>query len=160
MPTCLTMLLLRVNNMTCFVYPFIINQHTSMQVAASFLFLWGDNRYKNSPGHCFLFYYLQYILTIILCLNDQSYVSVFSVDIPSYNVQFILFYYAPIGANLSCFNLLMYTLGIKEAEEPEIKLPTFLGSWRKQRSSRKISISAWLHESPSPCESQQTVESP
>ena len=89
-------------------------------MGASFLFLWGDNRYKNYPGYCFLFYYLQYILTIILCLKDQSYVNVFSVDIPSYNVQFILFYHAPIGANLSCFNLLMYTLGIKEAEEPEI----------------------------------------
>ena len=31
----------------------------------------------------------------------------------------------------------MYKLGFKVAEESEIKLPTFLGSLRKQRSSRK-----------------------
>ena len=31
----------------------------------------------------------------------------------------------------------MYRLSFKEAEEPEIKLPTFVGSWRKQGSSRK-----------------------
>ena len=28
----------------------------------------------------------------------------------------------------------MYKLGFKEEEEPEIKLPTFIGSWRKQES--------------------------
>ena len=31
----------------------------------------------------------------------------------------------------------MYKLGLVKAEEPEIKLPTFVGSWRKQESSRK-----------------------
>ena len=31
----------------------------------------------------------------------------------------------------------MYKLGFKESEESEIKLPTFIGSWRKQGSSRK-----------------------
>ena len=31
----------------------------------------------------------------------------------------------------------MYNLGFKEAEEHEIKLPTFTGSWRKQGSFRK-----------------------
>ena len=34
-------------------------------------------------------------------------------------------------------NFQMYTLGFKEAEESEIKLPTFAWSWRKQESSRK-----------------------
>ena len=38
----------------------------------------------------------------------------------------------------------MYKLGLEKAEEPEIKLPTFVGSWRKQESSRKTSISALL----------------
>ena len=38
----------------------------------------------------------------------------------------------------------MYLLGLEEAEEPEIKLPTFIGSWRKEESFRKISISALL----------------
>ena len=35
--------------------------------------------------------------------------------------------------------LLMYKLGFKEAEEPGIKLPKFVRSWRKQGSSRKKS---------------------
>ena len=34
--------------------------------------------------------------------------------------------------------------GFKKAEEPEIKLPTLAGSWKKQQSSRKTSISALL----------------
>ena len=38
----------------------------------------------------------------------------------------------------------MYKLGFEEAEEPEIKLPTFVGSWRKQGSFIKTSISASL----------------
>ena len=32
----------------------------------------------------------------------------------------------------------------RKAEEPEIKLPTSTGSWKKQESSRKTSISALL----------------
>ena len=35
-------------------------------------------------------------------------------------------------------------VGFQTAEEPEIKLPTFTGSWKKQGSSRKTSISASL----------------
>ena len=31
----------------------------------------------------------------------------------------------------------MYKLGFEEAEEPEIKLPTFAGSWRKQGRFQK-----------------------
>ena len=31
----------------------------------------------------------------------------------------------------------MYKLGLEKAEEPEIKLPPFIGSWRKQENSRK-----------------------
>ena len=34
--------------------------------------------------------------------------------------------------------------GFRKAEEPEIKLPTSAGSWKKQESSRKASISAFL----------------
>ena len=41
-------------------------------------------------------------------------------------------------------NFQMYQLGFEEAEEPEIKLPTFVGSWRKQGSSRKTSTFASL----------------
>ena len=36
-------------------------------------------------------------------------------------------------------NFQMYKLDLAKSEEPEIKLPIFTGSWRKQRSSRKTS---------------------
>ena len=39
-------------------------------------------------------------------------------------------------------NTLMFKLVLEKAEEPEIKLPTSAGSWKKQESSRKTSISA------------------
>ena len=38
----------------------------------------------------------------------------------------------------------MYKLDLEKAEEQEIKLPTFVGLWRKQGSSRKTSTSASL----------------
>ena len=41
-------------------------------------------------------------------------------------------------------NFLMFKLVLEKAEEPEIKLPTFAGLWKKQESSRKTSISALL----------------
>ena len=40
--------------------------------------------------------------------------------------------------------LQMFKLDLEKAEEPEIKLPTFTGSLKKQESSRKTSISAFL----------------
>ena len=39
-------------------------------------------------------------------------------------------------------NFQMFKLVFEKAEEPEIKLPTSAGSWKKQESSRKTSISA------------------
>ena len=41
-------------------------------------------------------------------------------------------------------NFLMFKLALEKAEEPEIKLPTSTGSWKKQESSRKTSTSALL----------------
>jgi len=38
----------------------------------------------------------------------------------------------------------MYKLDLEKAEEPEIKLPTFTGSEKKQENSRKTSASASL----------------
>ena len=38
----------------------------------------------------------------------------------------------------------MFKLVLEKAEEPETKLPTSAGSWKKQDSSRKTSISALL----------------
>ena len=43
----------------------------------------------------------------------------------------------------------MFKLGLEKTEEPEIKLPTSIGSSKKQESSRKTSISALL-TSPKP----------
>ena len=55
--------------------------------------------------------------------------------------------------------LIMEEAMVEKAEEPEIKLPTSVGSWKKQESSRKTSTSAlltmakfWL------CGLQQTLE--
>ena len=44
-------------------------------------------------------------------------------------------------------NFQMYKLGFEEAEEPEIKSPTFIGSWRKQGNSRKkhLLLLHWIH---------------
>ena len=41
-------------------------------------------------------------------------------------------------------NFQMFKLVLEKAEEPEIKLPTSAGSWKKQESSRTTSISALL----------------
>ena len=41
-------------------------------------------------------------------------------------------------------NFQMYKLGFKEAEKPEIKLPTFVGWWRRQETCRETSASASL----------------
>ena len=41
-------------------------------------------------------------------------------------------------------NFQMFKLDLEKAEEPEIKLPASAGSWKKQESSRKKSISALL----------------
>ena len=38
----------------------------------------------------------------------------------------------------------VFKLVVEKAEEPEIKLPTSAESWKKQKSSRKTSISALL----------------
>ena len=38
----------------------------------------------------------------------------------------------------------MFKLDLEKAEEPEIKLPTSAGSWKKRENSTKISTSALL----------------
>ena len=47
-------------------------------------------------------------------------------------------------SNTWTVNIQMFKLVLEKAEEPEIKLPTSTGSLKKQESSRKTSISAWL----------------
>ena len=43
----------------------------------------------------------------------------------------------------------MFKLDLEKAEEPEIKLPTSVESWKKQESSRRTSTSA-LFNMPKP----------
>ena len=38
----------------------------------------------------------------------------------------------------------MFKLDLEKGEEPEIKLPTSAGSWKKQESSRKTSIFCFI----------------
>ena len=53
-------------------------------------------------------------------------------------------------------NFQMFKLDLEKAEEPEIKLPTSVGSSKQQESSRKTSISAFLTMLKALCGSQQT----
>ena len=55
-------------------------------------------------------------------------------------------------------NFQTFKLVLAKAEEPEIKLPTSAGSWKKQESFRKTSISALLAMPEPLCGSQQTME--
>ena len=50
----------------------------------------------------------------------------------------------PCFSNMGAENFQIFKLVSEKAEEPEIKLPTPAGSWKKQESSRKTSISALL----------------
>ena len=50
----------------------------------------------------------------------------------------------PGFSNMWTVNFLMFKLVLEKAEEPEIKLPTSTGSWKKQEHSRKTSTSALL----------------
>ena len=52
----------------------------------------------------------------------------------------------------------MYKLGLEKAEEPEVKLPTSVGSSKKQDSSKKKTSASALLTMPKPliCGSQQT----
>ena len=44
-------------------------------------------------------------------------------------------------SNMWTKNFQLFKLGFKEAEDPEVKLPTLTESWRKQGGSRKSSAS-------------------
>ena len=55
-------------------------------------------------------------------------------------------------------NFQMFKLVLEKAEEPEIKLPTSAGSWKKQESFRKTPVSALLTMPKPLTGSQQTVE--
>ena len=50
----------------------------------------------------------------------------------------------PGFSNMWTMNFHVFKLVLEKAEEPKIKLPTSAGSWNKQESSKKASISALL----------------
>jgi len=52
----------------------------------------------------------------------------------------------------------MFKLDLEKAEEPQIKLPTSVGSLKKQESSRKISTSTSLTMPKPLCGPQQSLE--
>ena len=60
------------------------------------------------------------------------------------NASKVMLKIKPGFSNMWTVNFLMFKLFLEKAEEPEIKLPTSAGSWKKQESSRKASISALL----------------
>ena len=64
----------------------------------------------------------------------------------------------PGWSNMRTMNFQMFKLVFEKAEELEIKLPTSAGSWKKQESSRRTSISALLTMPKSLCGSQYTLE--
>ena len=61
-------------------------------------------------------------------------------------------------SSMSTENFEMYELDFEEEEEREIKLPTFIGSRRKQGNSRKASTSASLIMLKLLCGSPQTAK--
>ena len=62
----------------------------------------------------------------------------------SHASKMILKFSKPGFSNTWTMNFQMFKLVLEKAEEPEIKLPTSVGSWKKQESSRKTSSSALL----------------
>ena len=57
----------------------------------------------------------------------------------------VMFKFPKPGFNSTwTMNVQMFKLDLEKAEEPEIKLPTTAGLWKKQECSRKTSISALL----------------
>ena len=59
-------------------------------------------------------------------------------------VKWFLKFSKPGFSNMWTMNFQMFKLVLEKADETEIKLPTSVGSWKKQESSRKTSISALL----------------
>ena len=59
---------------------------------------------------------------------------------------------------MSTENFQIHKLGVEKVEEPEMKLPTSVGSSKKRECSRKTSISALLTMPKTLCASPQTVE--
>ena len=65
----------------------------------------------------------------------------------------------PDFSNMWTVNFQMFKLVLEKLKEPEIKLPTFTGSWKSKRVPEKhLSLLYWLCQSLWLCGSQSTVE--
>ena len=67
-----------------------------------------------------------------------------TIALISHASKVMLKFSKPGFSSMWTVNFLMFKLVLEKAEEAEIKLPTSTGSWKKQESSRKTSISAFL----------------
>ena len=67
-----------------------------------------------------------------------------TIALISHTSKVMLKFSKPGFSNMRIMNFQMFKLVLEKAEEPEIKLPTSAGSWKKQESSRNTSISAFL----------------
>ena len=67
-----------------------------------------------------------------------------TIALISHASKVMLKFSKPGFSNMWTVNFQMFKLVLEKAEEPEIKLPTSAGTWKKQESSRKTSISALL----------------
>ena len=67
-----------------------------------------------------------------------------TIALISHSSKVMLKILQPGFSNTWTVNFLIFKLDLEKAEEPEIKLPTSIVSWKKQESSRKTSIYALL----------------
>ena len=67
-----------------------------------------------------------------------------TIALISHASKVMLKFSKPGFSNMWTVNVQMFKLVLEKAEEPEVKLPTSAGSWKKQESSRKASISVLL----------------
>ena len=82
-----------------------------------------------------------------------------TITLISHTSKVMLKFSKPGFNSLWTMKFQIFKLDLEKAEEPEIKLPTSVGSLKKQESSEKnLLLLYWLHQSLWLCESQQTVE--
>jgi len=103
-----------------------------MQVFFFFFSHWeisGQNLFLTFLTHTFMPTRYQGIIGTCINLGDDNYRLKFS---------------KPGFSNMWTMNFLLFKLVLEKAEKLEIELPTSAGSWKKQESSRKTSISTLL----------------
>ena len=76
--------------------------------------------------------------------NAKEFSDFCTIALISHSSKVMLKILKPSFNSMWTVNFQMFKLVLDKAEEPEIKLPTSAGSWKKQESSRKTSTSALL----------------